>query len=558
MVRRWLTILNREISGVHHAAYLLGGFALLSQILALFRDRLLAAHIGPGVYLDIYYAAFRVPDFIYASVASLVSVSVLIPFLSEREGKPEEEKSFMDSIFTCFFLVMIIVSAITFFLMPYLAKFFLQNTSVEVTASIVMLARILLLQPIFLGISNLFGSITQSRNRFFLYAVSPLLYNAAIIFGIVFLVPYMGIAGVVVGVVIGAFLHFLIQLPFVSSEGMLPRFIFKPDWKLFRTVIRVSLPRTLALAATTVELIFITFYASSMVNGSISIFNLSLNLQSVPLAIIGVSYSLAAFPTLSRLFSQGEREKFIEHMVVPARHIIFWSLPISVLFITLRAQIVRTILGSGNFNWEDTRLTAAALALFVFSLVAQSLEQLFIRGYYATGNTRKPVVINLFSSIVTIGAPFILIKCFYWYPVFSSFIEHLLKVEGISGTVVLMLPLGFSIGTIVNTAIFWFMFETDFPNSTKALWRTMFNGFAAAIITGFIAKLGLGYFDPVFGHTGVFGVFAQGFVSGMLGIVAGIGILKLLKSKELEDVSHVLTSKIFRQKTVILDQERVD
>src|SRR3972149_427019 len=110
-------------------------------------------------------------------------------------------------------------------------------------------------------------------------------------------------------------------------------------------------------------------------------------MQSVPLAIVGVSYSTALFPTISRLFSEGNRQKFVSEMIIAARHIVFWSIPITVLFIILRAQIVRTILGAGEFSWSNTRLAAAALAIFSISVLAQSLSLLFVRAYYASGRT---------------------------------------------------------------------------------------------------------------------------------------------------------------------------
>jgi putative peptidoglycan lipid II flippase len=109
---------------------------------------------------------------------------------------------------------------------------------------------------------------------------------------------------------------------------------------------------------------------------------------------------VAAFPLLVKTFSSKDNINFIKHIISAARQIIFWSLPIMVLLIVLRAQIVRVILGTNSFSWADTRLTAASVALFVISLVSQGLVLLFIRGYYASGNTRKPLVINVFSSIM--------------------------------------------------------------------------------------------------------------------------------------------------------------
>ncbi len=164
-----------------------------------------------------------------------------------------------------------------------------------------MLSRILLLSPILLGLSNLFGSVTQTFKRFFVCATSPLLYNVGIIIGILYLYPRFGLQGVVWGVILGALMHLGLQVPFVWSEGLLPRFR-TPDWGEVKRVIFLSLPRTFALSVTQIAMIFILGLASLMTVGSIAIFNLAYSLDSVPLSIIGVSYSLAAFPTLARLF----------------------------------------------------------------------------------------------------------------------------------------------------------------------------------------------------------------------------------------------------------------
>ncbi len=566
MVRKLFSIIEREIDGVHNAAYLLASFAFLSQLLALIRDRLLAHMFGASSMLDIYYSSFRVPDFIFSSVASLVSISVLIPFLAEKMRKGteqdkegEESKQFLDTVFSAYFLLIISVSVLAYVLMPYLSHIIIPILPDEsLRGEYILLSRILLLQPIALGISNLLGSITQVTRRFFLYALSPLFYNAAIILGIVFLSPYLGMRGIVMGVVIGSVLHFAIQIPYIKSLKMLPSFTWRMHLEKLKKVALLSFPRTLALSLNSLELIFITSYASFMTSGSISIFNLSLNLQSVPFAIIGVSYSLAAFPTLSRLFSTGEKSQFIEHVEVAARHIIFWSLPIMSLFIVLRAQIVRTILGSGHFDWNDTRLTAACLALFVISLVAQSLELLFIRAYYAGGNTKKPLYINVISSVFTISFPYLLIMLWKHQPVFQYFIENLFKVNDIPGAIVLMLPLGYSLGTLINMVVLWFAFEADFKVRFTGLRKTMYHSFAVAVIMGFVAYLSLSALAINLNTATVLGIFAQGFVAGIISILSGIGILSLLKSHELKEIFALIPRKIFKEKNVVMETTKIE
>lgn len=520
---------------------------------------MLAQYFGADQVLDMYYTAFRIPDLLYASLASLVSVSVLIPFLSNIiEKKKDEARAFLSSVFTVFVSAMVLVSVAVFFAMPWIVSVFFSGLGdAAVMAELTLLSRILLLQPICLGISNLFGAVTQIGKRFFIYALSPIFYNLSIIFGLVVLYPRFGISGVMMGVVIGGVLHFLIQVPYVAREGLFPRPTLAIDFKAVYEVVKISIPRTITLSANMLELIAITAFASWLTVGSVSIFNLALNLQSVPFAIIGVSYALAAFPTLSACFARGEKEQFLSHIATAARHIIFWSIPITALFIVLRAQIVRTILGSGYFNWEDTRLTAACLALFVLSLVAQGLELLFIRSYYAAGKTRRPLVINIISSALTILLPFVLLQVYASVPTFRFFIESLFKVEGIVGSEVLMLPLGYTIGTLFNGLAFWMMFEKDFGKLPNLL-RTLSASVQAAIAGGFVTYIGLNIFDSFFDLNTLTGIFSQGFVSGLLGIAAIILMFKLLGNGEMEEVWAAMKQKITKNKIIVSEPDKIE
>lgn len=549
MVKSIAKFFSKEIDGLHEAAYLLAFFTFLSQVLALVRDRLLAGTFGASHSLDIYYTAFRIPDFIFVTVGSLVAISVLVPFIIEKINiNVEEGKKFIDNIFSFFFLLIILVSLFAFIFIPYLAHHIFAGFEVKDFPELILITRILLLSPILLGLSNFFGSITQVYRKFIIYSLSPLAYNLGIILGIIFLYPRWGLIGLVSGVILGALLHLLIQIPFVSRQGMFPKFSFSFDFKGVGQVMMLSIPRTFTLAITQITTIFLLVMATFMEDGSVAIFNFSLNLQSVPLAIIGVSYSIAAFPTLAKYFSSGERDKFMSEIVTSARHIILWSIPVSVMFIVLRAQIVRTILGAGEFSWSNTRLTAACLALFSISVVAQSLILLFVRGYYAMGNTRKPLIIGTISGIFIIVFSYFFIKIFALFPVFQYFIEALLRVGGIEGTSVLMLPLGYSLAVLLNGVLLWIYFGREFVGFTKALRRTLFDSFSASIVMGFVAYLGLNIFDKLFDLNTVFGIFMQGFLSGILGIVVGIIILKLLKNQEINEIWKTLHSKIWKAK----------
>jgi putative peptidoglycan lipid II flippase len=429
---------------------------------------------------------------------------------------------------------------------------------------VILLSRIFLLSPIALGFSNLFGSLTQAYNRFTIYAFAPLVYNLGIILGTVILGPKYGVNGVAIGVVTGSVLHAVIQIPFVLKIGLLPRPKLKVDWKAIKKVAVLSFPRTLTLSINHIATIFLVSLASLMTVGSISVYSFSLNIQSVPLSVIGVSYSLAAFPTLSRHYADKNLKAFVDQMATTARHIIFWSMPVTVLFIVVRAQIVRVLLGTGRFNWSDTRLTAAALALFSLSAVFQSLMLLFVRAFYSAGHTKKPFMINLVSTGILIICTYGLVKFYYYSPGFEHFIASLLKVEDLPGTAVLMLPLGYSIGTIINGIVHWIGFEKDFGSHTekkygfsKSVGKSFAETTVSSVVLGFVTYIMLNFLAPFFHTDSLVGVFLQGFLAGVVGIVAGIIVLLLLKNKELEEAMGAIHSKFWRAKVIAIDPEVV-
>lgn len=519
---------------MHEAAYLLAAFALLSQLLALVRDRLLAGAFGAGHTLDLYYAAFRIPDFLFATIASLLSLYALLPVLSKLEvERPGLMLSFLRQALLWFFIGMGVVCGIAAMFAPQLVE--LAAPGIH-GGPLVALTRILLLQPVLLGASNILANLTQLRHRFVLYSVSPLLYNLGIIFGIVALYPRVGTMGLAWGVVLGALLHLLVQLPYFIIEKEAEPLPWREGLRYLRQVLMLSVPRTLSLSANQVSLFVLTALASLLSVGSISVFMFAWNLQAVPLTIIGVSYSVAAFPTLSRLFAGGHGKEFAEHVGVALRHVVFWAVPATVLIVVLRAQLVRVILGSGAFDWSATRLVAAALALLMVSLLAQSGSLLIARAYYAAGNTRKPFYFALIDVCVSIGSALLLTVLFHESQFLRYFVESLLRVSDIPGSTVLMLALGLAIGSIAEfwVGARWFMRE--FNLNTAELSRLFWQSFAASVIGGAGAYVALSLMGAYVDINKPLGVFAQGLVGGVVGLAVTATMLIVLKNPEIAEV----------------------
>ncbi len=557
MVKRIISLFSREISNIHQAAYLIAVFALLSQFLGLIRDRLLAGKFGAGIELDVYYAAFRIPDFVFTLIVSLVSASVLVPFIIKAIEKDNGYlKKFSDNIFTGLTLISFFVGLTAFIFAPNILKImFTDFFNSGYGSQLITLTRILLFQTIVLSFSGFYMSYVQVFQKFFIYSLSPIFYNFGIIVGIVFFYDKLGLHGLAWGVVLGSLLHLLITIPAVFKEGIFPKFIWKPDWKIVRDVLLLSLPRTITVAGNQLSIFIMISFAAIMSTGSIAIFTFAFNLQSIPLSIIGASYSMAAFPTLAKLFAKGETKVFVEYVVKAAKHIIFWSIPVTVLFVVLRAQVVRTVLGTGNFSWNDTRLVSAALALFVISSVAQSLILLFVKGYYSTGETSKPLTFSLISISVTITSVFGLYFLYQSSEYFVILLENIMRVSSGSSSMILILPIAFSIGQILNLILLWSSFDKKFCCFSDILWRSVFHATSASIIMGYVIYAMLRIFDDVFDMNTTLGVFLQGFVSGMIGIFVCIIVLIILGNNEIKTVGKTLHSKFWKAKVVIVEEE---
>ncbi len=554
MVKNIRNLLQTEIQGLHQAAYLLGIFSILSQVFALVRDRLLASTFGAGVELDLYYSAFRLPDVMFVLLSTFVAVSVLVPLIVEKQKNIEEMKRYLNSIFTFVVGISAIFFVIAWVTVPYFLNLIVPEIFARDPQTLVWMTRILLLQPLLLSFSSFFGSFAQARKKFFVYAISPVIYNVGIIFGITVLYPLYGLIGLAYGVVLGALLHMGVLLPTICREYV-PTFS-KINFGEIKKLLTHSIPRTFSMLSTQILLICMTFFAGLLAVGSISIFNLSYNLQSVPMAIIGVSYSLAAFPSLASLFQNQKTKEFYELLSRAMRHVFFWSLPVVACFIVLRAQIVRVILGAGNFDWNETILVAAALALFTLSLIAQSASLVLIRAFYAMGKTQYPFICSFVAVLVTLG----LIPILYMPAVVSSDIYHyfevFLRVDGVESSLVLLLPFAFTCGQWIQ----FLLLLLGIGGKRILLSRSFFMSFSqslmGAAIIGLVGYTSLDFFSGIFDLGTLLGITLQGALSGMLGLACGFAFLVVIGNKEVKIFLDTIMKKIKKRPILQPDVEQ--
>ncbi len=399
---------NKSITNVTAAAALVAISSLISRLLGVIRDRILAGSFGAGSTLDIYYAAFRIPDLIFNLVVLGALSAGFIPIFSsliknKNNNKLENNKEawlLASNILNFLFLGLAFLSIIGIIFSPQLTKLIAPGFSQEEQLSTALLTRIMFLSPIFLGMSGVLGGILQSFKRFVIYSLAPIFYNIGIIIGALFFVNFWGISGLAWGVVLGAFLHFIIQIPSTLNLGFKYSLFLSWRDKKIRRIGKMMIPRTLSLAISQINLVVITIIASSLPSGSLTAFNFANNLQSFPIGIFGISFAIAAFPALAE--NANNKEMLGKHFSSAIRQILFFIIPATILIIALRAQIIRVVLGTGNFDWRSTLMTMNALGFFAVSLFAQATIPLLTRVYYARENSHTPFYFGLFSIIINI------------------------------------------------------------------------------------------------------------------------------------------------------------
>ncbi|MFA6551687.1 MAG: murein biosynthesis integral membrane protein MurJ [Patescibacteria group bacterium] len=537
---------NSKINSITSAAIIVAAASVASRFLGIFRDRILAGEFGAGDTLDIYYAAFRIPDLVYnlivlgALSAGFIPVftalcqknSVVKRIFGGRERALSEAWYVANAVINLLGVMLIILSAVLIIFAPQLTRLMTPGFSPEKQALTVALTRVMFFSPLLLGLSSVFGGILQSFKRFFIYSLAPIMYNIGIIAGALYFVPIWGIYGLAYGVVLGALLHLLIQLPAAFGLGYRYAFTFDFHNNHVRDIIKMMAPRTLSLAVSQINLVVVTIVASTLAAGSLAIFNLANNLQSFPVGIFGISFAVAAFPTLSELAR--DKSALVKNFSKVLRQIIFFILPATVFILTLRAQIIRIVLGSGQFDWQDTILTMDTLTFFSLSLFAQAALPLLTRMFYAQKDSKIPFWTGFISAIINI------ILCFLLAPRF-----------GIAG-----LALAFSVATIINFILLWLILKVKIGDLDE--WNILYSTLKislASIGAGLAVqamKLIIGTSSLIDMHR-FWGVLMQAAVAGLFGVGIFILMCWVLRSEELSNFIRGIRERTKREKVATDD-----
>ncbi|OHA64205.1 MAG: murein biosynthesis integral membrane protein MurJ [Candidatus Wildermuthbacteria bacterium RIFCSPHIGHO2_01_FULL_47_27] len=528
-------IFNSQAKTVTFAAFLLAVSALASRLLGLARDRLLAGTFGAGPELDIYFAAFRVPDFIYAL---LITGGISAVFLPVFSGIFQHDSTaawkFVNNALDVFSAGLVALCVVLALFTPLLVYFIAPGFSGEQKEITILLTRIMFLSPIIFGIASIFSGVLHYFNKFLIYSLAPVLYNLGIILGIVFFVPYFGLQGLAFGVILGAFLYLAVQIPAAVNSGWSFKFAFQPRDPSLRKMFRLMLPRTLGTSAYQLNLFFITAYASTLGAGSIAVFNFSNNLQYFPIGLIGISFAMAVFPALSRSWAQNNKEKFLHQFHSVFGQVLFLAVPVSVLMFLLRAQIVRLILGTGQFGWLETRLVAASLGVFALGIFAASLVPLLARAFFSLHDTRTPAYIGVAAVIQNIAFSFLFVWVFAFPNIFREIFVRMFDLPDINDVAIIALPLAISLSGIIQFILLMAFLGVRIgglrmKEVRRSAQKIIVAGFACGVAVYFAIHLATGFLDT----RTFFGVFGQTAAAAIAGTAAYLAAAYFLRVPEL-------------------------
>ena len=376
-----------------------------SRFLGWLRLSVIGAIYGATPQLDAFWAAFKIPDALFNLLVAGALSSAFIPVFAGYLAKEREREAWRvaSSVANLLILSLVVLSALMWLGAPWLVPAFVapgfakDPQQLELT---IELTRIMLLSPIFMGLSALVTGVLQSYRQFLAGAVAPLVYNGVQILFAIFASPFLGIDALAFGVVAGAAMMFLVQIPELTFRRTQYALALDLAHAGVREVFLLAGPRTLSLGAVQIVFFVDTFLASSMPTGSLTALNYAFQLMLLPLGVFSIAISAAVFPTLSQYASLGQAAKMRDALQQAIRWILFLTLPTAIVMVVLRRPLVNLLFQYGAFGPAAREATQAAFLFYSLGLAGHALVQILARAYYASRDTSTPLALTL----VSIGA----------------------------------------------------------------------------------------------------------------------------------------------------------
>ena len=513
-------IFKKKQEDILSAAFLISLSFVFAKILGFIKLRLLAAYFGGNlILLDSYFAATALPDsifevLIYGTIA-LAFIPVFSKYLTGKKFQKAWEVS--SALITMGFLIFVFFVLVFFFfannLAPILAPGLVRQYP-ETRAIIGHLLQIVIFSQMFFVISIFITGILQSFQRFLIPALASIVYNVGIIISIIFLVPVFGIYAAAIGMIFGALLHLVIQLPLAQSFG----FKFRPNFnfknKDVLEMLSLMWPRSITIGLLRLSEIINTALASLTIVGSIVALNFAQVLQIVPISFFSTSIAQAAFAFLSIEYNKGQKAQFKKLFTDSLHQILFLVLPVAVILAILRVPVVRLVFGARDLPWDTTVLTARTLLAFTLGIAAQAANLLLIRAFHAARDSTTPLKISAATTIVNVGIS-----------LFSILILH---------KSIIWLALSFSLTNSICAALMLYFLDKKLGRfARKELFVPIFKIGAISFLTAIALYVPMKLLDQlVFDTTRTVNLILLTSIASLVGLFVYIGLSILLKVNE--------------------------
>jgi putative peptidoglycan lipid II flippase len=515
---------------VTRAAGVIGLATLVSRVLGFIRDMVVAAVFGASLAADAFYVAYRIPSLLRELFAEGSMSAGFVPVFTEYLTKRtrEEARRLAHAVFTMVLLALILVTLLGILIAPWFVRAIAPGFSndpykIELTT---LLTRLMFPYLLFIGLAALAMGMLNSLRSFTAPAISPVVYNLSVIGMVLWVSPLLSepIIGVAFGTVMGGLAQWLIQLPGLHRQSMVFKLRWEPSHEGIRRIGILLLPVLLGLSVSQINIFFNTLFASFLSEGSVTYLYYGIRLIHFPLGIFGIALATAILPTMATQASNHAHTELTETLSFGLRLVFFITFPALVGLILLRVPIVHLLFQHGEFTYQDTLGTAAAVMGYAVGLWAFAGVRIVVAAFYALQDTKTPVKIATTAVVANILLSLILMSS--------------LKHAG--------LALAASLASILNLSLLiWFLQKKlgliDWSRIVKSHGRVLIASAAVGIVCWWVANQGVWIMQGYW----IYKAFLL--TSGILGgIVVYFAVHIAMKSEELSFLWRTLKNRMAR------------
>jgi putative peptidoglycan lipid II flippase len=466
--------------------------------------------------VDAYQIAFIIPEILNHVVASGFLSITFIPIFAHYLTKNDENEGWkvFSIIFNTFGLLLIIFIIVSFIFAPEIVAIFAPGIIKDpiLYKSAVKMTRIIMPAQFFFFTGGLFMAVQFAKEKFFIPALAPLVYNLGIIIGGLLLSPWLGMEGFAWGVLAGAFFgNFFIQ--FIGAKKVNLKFYFIVNLKHpdFIKYIVMTIPLMVGLTMTFSTEIFLKFFGSYLGEGSIASLNYALRIMFILVGLFGQAVGVAAYPFMAKLAGKGDFTQ-LNSILNHTLKFLLLVIPFSILFMVLRYEIVTIIFQRGRFDIHATTLTSSILPYLMAGAFAFAAQTVVARGFYACKNTLLPAVFSTISVLLSI-------------PLFFFFMK-ILQARGIG--------LALSLSAIIQTIILYEIWNYKTKNSQKKeVYKFFIKISCISIFVGIILWRITLFFQGIIDNTNFTGALSISLITGVSFLILISSTCSVFKIKEL-------------------------